>query len=78
MISTSRLTSIVDIGPTAVRAQAGVPLRVLQETLDRNGLYYPPVPTFTGAFTGGVVATNAAGATTYRSGTEAPGTGCAR
>ena len=44
VISTSRLTSIVDIGPTAVRAQAGVPLTVLQETLDRNGLYYPPVP----------------------------------
>ena len=68
VISTSRLTSIVDIGPTAVRAQAGVPLTVLQETLDRNGLYYPPVPTFTGAFAGGVVATNAAGAVTYKYG----------
>ena len=68
VLSTARLTSIVDIGPAAVRVEAGVPLTVLQETLDRKGQYYPPVPTFTGAFAGGVVATNAAGAATYKCG----------
>ena len=31
--------------------------------------YYPPAPTFTGAFVGGTVATNAAGAATFKYGT---------
>ncbi len=33
------------------------------------GKHYPPVPTFTGAFVGGIVATNAAGAATFKYGT---------
>ncbi len=33
------------------------------------GRYYPPAPTFTGAFVGGTVATNAAGAATFKYGT---------
>ena len=32
------------------------------------GLYYPPVPTFDGAFVGGTIATNAAGAATFKHG----------
>ena len=37
--------------------------------LARDGRYYPPSPTFTGAFVGGTVATNAAGAATFKYGT---------
>jgi D-lactate dehydrogenase (cytochrome) len=47
---------------------AGVPLVELQRTLAASGLYYPPVPTFDGAFVGGTVSTNAAGAATFKYG----------
>lgn len=47
---------------------AGVPLATLQRTLAARGLYYPPVPTYDGAFVGGTVATNAAGAATFKYG----------
>jgi len=51
-----------------IRAGAGVPLSVLQAVLAAAGLYYPPVPTFDGAFVGGTIATNAAGAATFKHG----------
>ncbi len=57
-----------DAGATHVRAGAGVALVTLQEALAARGQWYPPVPTFTGAFVGGVAATNAAGASTYKYG----------
>ena len=41
----------------------------LDAALTRIGKHYPPVPTFTGAFVGGIVATNAAGAATFKYGT---------
>ena len=41
----------------------------LDRALDRAGRYYPPSPTFAGAFVGGTVATNAAGAATFKYGT---------
>jgi D-lactate dehydrogenase (cytochrome) len=68
VISTRKLTRIEHLAGDRVRAQAGVPLSVLEDTLARSGLSYPPVPTFTGAFVGGVVATNAAGAATFKHG----------
>jgi len=69
LISTDRLTEIADAGPTHVRVGAGVPLEALQAHLRASGRWYPPAPTFMGAFTGGVVATNAAGAATFKYGT---------
>lgn len=68
LLSTSRLNRIVDVGPDWVRAQAGVTLAELDAALAAAGKYYPPAPTFTGAFLGGVVATNAAGAATFKYG----------
>lgn len=68
VLSTARLTHIDRPGPELVRAQAGVPVLTLQQALDADRLYYPPVPTYTGAFVGGVVATNAAGAATFKYG----------
>ena len=69
VLSTRRLTEIDEPRSGAVRAGAGVPLSQLQSVLADRGLYYPPAPTFDGAFAGGTVATNAAGAATFKSGT---------
>lgn len=69
VISTQKLTGIERVGADHVRVGAGVPLETLQASLDEWGAWFPPVPTFMGAFAGGVVATNAAGAATFRYGT---------
>ena len=49
-----------------------MPVTVIQETLARHGAWFPPAPTFTGALAGGIVATNAAGAATFRHGPVRP------
>jgi D-lactate dehydrogenase (cytochrome) len=69
VLSTARLNRILEIGPDTARVQAGVTLLELDEALARTGRYYPPAPTFSGAFVGGTVATNAAGAATFKYGT---------
>ena len=69
VLSTRRLTRIDAPRDGAVRVGAGVPLSKLQTALADRGLYYPPAPTFDGAFAGGTVATNAAGAATFKYGT---------
>jgi D-lactate dehydrogenase (cytochrome) len=69
VLSTSRLNRVLDVGIGHVRAQAGVTLIELDAILERAGRYYPPAPTFTGASIGGIVATNAAGAATFKYGT---------
>ena len=69
VLSTRRLTGISEPRDGSVRVGAGVPLSQLQGVLGAHGLYYPPAPTFDGAFVGGTVATNAAGAATFKYGT---------
>ena len=69
VLSTRALTSIVIVDNRTVRAGAGVPLLELQKVLAARGRYYPPVPTYEGAFVGGTIATNAAGAATFKYGT---------
>jgi D-lactate dehydrogenase (cytochrome) len=69
LLSTSRMNRILEIGTDAVRVEAGVTLLDLDGALARAGKYYPPSPTFAGAFVGGVIATNAAGAATFKYGT---------
>jgi D-lactate dehydrogenase (cytochrome) len=68
LLSLSRLDAIGPVEGDAVRAEAGVALLSLQDALRPRGLFYPPVPTFTGALVGGVVSTNAAGAATFKYG----------
>ncbi|NOT46058.1 MAG: FAD-binding oxidoreductase [Acidobacteria bacterium] len=51
-----------------VRVGAGVPLATLQRHLAGLGLFYPPAPTYDGAFVGGTASTNAAGAATFKYG----------
>jgi D-lactate dehydrogenase (cytochrome) len=69
LLTTSRLNRIIHIGHDRVRVEAGVTVADLDAVLNRAGKYYPPAPTFTGAFVGGTVATNAAGAATFKHGT---------
>lgn len=69
ILSTERLAAVSDPGAGSVRAGAGVPLAALQQHLSDRGFWFPPAPTFNGAFVGGVVATNAAGAATFKYGT---------
>jgi D-lactate dehydrogenase (cytochrome) len=69
LLSTARLNRVLAVGDDWVRVEAGVTLLDLDAALARHGKYYPPAPTFTGAFVGGIVATNAAGAATFKYGT---------
>ena len=68
VLSTRALTSIAPPANCTVRVGAGVPLATLQRSVAAAGFYYPPVPTFDGAFVGGTIATNAAGAATFKYG----------
>jgi D-lactate dehydrogenase (cytochrome) len=68
VLSTARLDGISIEGRSRVRVGAGVPLAAVGEALASEGLFFPPVPTFHGAFAGGVVSTNAAGAATFKYG----------
>jgi D-lactate dehydrogenase (cytochrome) len=69
LLNTSHLNHIVAGADDRVRAGAGVTLVELDAALANIGKQYPPTPTFTGAFVGGIVATNAAGAATFKYGT---------
>ena len=68
VLSTRALSNISSPAGDSVRVGAAVPLKELQRGLAAVGLYYPPVPTFDGAFVGGTIATNAAGAATFKHG----------
>ena len=69
LLGTSRLNRIIEAGSDWARVEPGVTLTALDLALAQTGQYYPPAPTFAGAFVGGVVATNAAGAATFKYGT---------
>lgn len=69
VLSTRRLADIGEPLDGSVRAGAGVPISQLQQALGARGLYYPPAPTYDGALVGGTIATNAAGAATFKYGT---------
>ena len=68
VLSTERLNAIT-INGDRVRVGAGVALQTLQDELAKTGEWFPPVPTYLGAFAGGAVATGAAGAATFKYGT---------
>lgn len=68
VVSTRRLDRILAAGDGEVTVGAGVPLAALRAALARRDAYYPPAPTFEGATAGGVAATNAAGAATFKYG----------
>src|SRR5262249_46830754 len=59
VLSTRRLDRIRRVGRERVSLGAGVTLVQLDEVLAESGAYYPPRPTFIGAFVGGTGATHA-------------------
>lgn len=68
ILATSKMTRILDVSPMHIRVQAGVTVEAMQEALATRDAWFPPAPTFTGACAGGMVATNAAGAATFKYG----------
>ena len=68
VVSTARMASVLHVSKDRVRVQPGIAISTLQDALGAAGRYYPPFPTYTGAFAGGVVATNASGAGTFKYG----------
>lgn len=68
VLATDRLSDM-RIEGGRIHVGAGVPLHTVQETLIQCGRWFPPVPTYLGAFAGGAVATGAAGAATFKYGT---------
>ena len=69
VLSTERMADMVKWESTAVTVGPGLVLATLESELAERGMYYPPLPTFDGATVGGTVATNAAGAATFKYGT---------
>ena len=68
LIATSKLSRILALTPERITVQAGVTVAEMQQALRAVDAWFPPAPTFTGACAGGIVATNAAGAATFKYG----------
>jgi D-lactate dehydrogenase (cytochrome) len=68
VLSLARMDRLGPVHDLRVEVEAGVPLLALEVELHDRGLFYPPVPTFRGAFVGGTASTNAAGAATFKYG----------
>ena len=68
ILSTSKLTRIIDASTDRITVGAGVSVAAIQEHLADVGAWFPPAPTFTGATAGGIASTNAAGAATFKYG----------
>jgi D-lactate dehydrogenase (cytochrome) len=68
ILATTKMARIVDVQPGRITVEPGVTVAAMQERLTEAGAWFPPVPTFTGACAGGIVATNAAGAATFKYG----------
>jgi D-lactate dehydrogenase (cytochrome) len=68
VLSTSKMRRVIDTTATHVTVEPGVTIAELQDHLAACGAWFPPAPTFTGACTGGIVATNAAGPATFKYG----------
>ena len=68
VLSTARMTEVVELGPDLVRVLPGLPIVSLKQRLATEGAYYPPAPTYDGAFVGGTISTNASGAATFKYG----------
>lgn len=72
ILSTRALAETTILDSHRVRVGAGVMLSQLQQQLATHSLYYPPIPTYDGALVGGTIATNAAGAATFKYGPTRP------
>lgn len=69
ILSAARMNRVLDVTPDSITVEPGVTVEAMQQALATVGAWFPPAPTFTGATAGGIVATNAAGAATFKYGT---------
>ncbi len=69
VLSLARWREPVRVDGDRVTVPPGLTLAELGEALAPHGRWYPPAPTFDGATIGGSIATNAAGAATFKYGT---------
>ncbi len=68
ILASSRMTDVLRVSKQSITVQPGLTVAAIQERLAGEGAWFPPAPTFTGATAGGIVATNAAGAATFKYG----------
>jgi D-lactate dehydrogenase (cytochrome) len=68
VLATAKMARVLDVGSKTIIVEPGVSVAAMQERLAETGAWFPPAPTFTGACAGGIVATNAAGAATFKYG----------
>jgi D-lactate dehydrogenase (cytochrome) len=68
ILATSRMTRVLELSASRIRVEAGLTIAAMQERLAAVNAWFPPAPTFTGACAGGIAATNAAGAATFKYG----------
>lgn len=68
IVATSKMARIVSVTPREIVVEPGVTVAAMQEALREAGAWFPPAPTYPGACAGGIVATNAAGAATFKYG----------
>jgi D-lactate dehydrogenase (cytochrome) len=68
IVATSKMTRVLELTATHVTVEPGITVGGLQQHLAPAGAWFPPAPTYTGACAGGIVATNAAGAATFKYG----------
>jgi len=68
ILSTSRMRHVVDVNQERITVEPGVTVAEMQQVLGETDAWFAPAPTFTGACAGGIVATNAAGAATFKYG----------
>ena len=69
ILSLARMNRVLDVGRDSITVEPGVTVEAMQQALAGVGAWFPPAPTFAGATAGGIVATNAAGAATFKYGT---------
>ncbi len=68
VLATSRMTRVLDLSPSRITVEAGLTIDEIQHQLAAVDAWFPPAPTFTGACAGGIAATNASGAATFKYG----------
>ena len=68
ILATSKMARVLEVSGSHLTVEPGITIAAMQEQLAAVNAWFPPAPTFTGAFAGGIVATNAAGAATFKYG----------
>ncbi len=68
LLRTERLRTLEEAPGRGLRAGAGVTIAEIDAWMRHRGALYPPGPTWPGATIGGTIATNAAGAATFKYG----------